>query len=567
LVIRCERCSTLYELDEALLSPEGSPVQCTRCNHVFTARPPGASGQAMGTVPPTPEPAAREPAGSETGMPEPATPTEPLDASAPSPAPAAAVSAPEAAPATSAAAGTRPTSAGAARPTAPRSGPAVYRPSPSPAVPGASRPPTLRRDTLGTFESRLRWSARWKWLAPAIVLVLAALAVAAWLFLSRRSDPEADRLRAEALGLVALDDAASLDTAARKLGEVVERSPRLREAEADRALAQLLRAAALVDAGETLAARIAARGAERDRLRRDMPAAWEERERAVSAELDALGAQVRSREEQGRALTRAAVDVLTRLGADGRSPAEVGRALATYHALAGDRQRLEGVANLERGAQDPWTALARASLDARAPEPPARERAAAALGEIAAQHPEMLRARFLLARTQAGLGRHSEAIAILDGLLAANPRHERAQILRGELTALLAAPAPPPVEPQSTAAAPEKPALLPRKPVAQPGTALTAPTPRPIRPAPGTPAQAGGSGLPPASAPAAASPPGTSAEGASATPPSSGGGPLTPGAAPWPGAPPPGPGSAGATPRPTTRRAPVPEPHLGSSGG
>ena len=40
LVIRCERCSTLYELDEALLAPDGSPVQCTRCDHVFTVRPP-----------------------------------------------------------------------------------------------------------------------------------------------------------------------------------------------------------------------------------------------------------------------------------------------------------------------------------------------------------------------------------------------------------------------------------------------------------------------------------------------------------------------------------------------
>ncbi|HEY6101289.1 MAG TPA: zinc-ribbon domain-containing protein, partial [Anaeromyxobacter sp.] len=31
MVIRCERCSILYELDEALLAPGGSQVQCTRC--------------------------------------------------------------------------------------------------------------------------------------------------------------------------------------------------------------------------------------------------------------------------------------------------------------------------------------------------------------------------------------------------------------------------------------------------------------------------------------------------------------------------------------------------------
>ncbi|HET7825361.1 MAG TPA: zinc-ribbon domain-containing protein, partial [Anaeromyxobacter sp.] len=47
MVIRCERCSTLYELDEALLAPGGSQVQCTRCQHVFTAFPPRAPGRTL----------------------------------------------------------------------------------------------------------------------------------------------------------------------------------------------------------------------------------------------------------------------------------------------------------------------------------------------------------------------------------------------------------------------------------------------------------------------------------------------------------------------------------------
>jgi predicted Zn finger-like uncharacterized protein len=46
LRIRCERCSTIYELDPARLSPGGTPVQCTRCRHVFRAFPPG-EGQAV----------------------------------------------------------------------------------------------------------------------------------------------------------------------------------------------------------------------------------------------------------------------------------------------------------------------------------------------------------------------------------------------------------------------------------------------------------------------------------------------------------------------------------------
>ncbi|MGB8929693.1 MAG: zinc-ribbon domain-containing protein, partial [Anaeromyxobacteraceae bacterium] len=49
--IRCERCSTTYELDEALLAPEGSPVQCTKCQHVFNAVPPRAAGRTLVGVP------------------------------------------------------------------------------------------------------------------------------------------------------------------------------------------------------------------------------------------------------------------------------------------------------------------------------------------------------------------------------------------------------------------------------------------------------------------------------------------------------------------------------------
>ncbi len=39
--IRCERCATIYELDEKRLPPHGALVKCTRCDHVFRAAPPG----------------------------------------------------------------------------------------------------------------------------------------------------------------------------------------------------------------------------------------------------------------------------------------------------------------------------------------------------------------------------------------------------------------------------------------------------------------------------------------------------------------------------------------------
>ena len=39
VLIRCEKCNTLYELDEKVLPPNGAPVQCSKCQFVFTARP------------------------------------------------------------------------------------------------------------------------------------------------------------------------------------------------------------------------------------------------------------------------------------------------------------------------------------------------------------------------------------------------------------------------------------------------------------------------------------------------------------------------------------------------
>lgn len=38
--IRCERCATIYELDEKRLPAHGALVKCTRCDHVFRAAPP-----------------------------------------------------------------------------------------------------------------------------------------------------------------------------------------------------------------------------------------------------------------------------------------------------------------------------------------------------------------------------------------------------------------------------------------------------------------------------------------------------------------------------------------------
>ena len=39
LIIRCERCTTTYHLDQKFVEPFGSKVRCTRCGHIFWVEP------------------------------------------------------------------------------------------------------------------------------------------------------------------------------------------------------------------------------------------------------------------------------------------------------------------------------------------------------------------------------------------------------------------------------------------------------------------------------------------------------------------------------------------------
>ena len=43
MIIRCEKCSTAYHLDQKLIEPFGSKVRCSRCGHIFWAEPPSFS--------------------------------------------------------------------------------------------------------------------------------------------------------------------------------------------------------------------------------------------------------------------------------------------------------------------------------------------------------------------------------------------------------------------------------------------------------------------------------------------------------------------------------------------
>jgi hypothetical protein len=474
----------MYELDESLLAPGGSQVQCTKCQHVFTAVPPAAPGRTLvGAPAQAPAESAAPPAPGREPAPErPATPARP------SASPARAASA-------------APRADGAPARVARTSAPAVYRP-PASSAPAVTRAPVLKRDTVGTFEARLRWAARLRWLAPALAVVVAAGIAAAWLLLRERPGASAGApAHKEALALLALDDAESLDAAAARLGDLERTAPGGGAAAADGALARVLRAASLGEERDTLAVRLSARNDERERLRRDSPQGWEELEQAAARDVAALEPQVRALEEQVRALAGAAAERLRALRGEVGDTPEVVRATAALHALRGEREPLQKLVRTarERGGRDAWLDLADGWMDARDPDRPTRERAVVRLGAVASARPDLLRARYLLARVEASLGRRAEALATLDGVLSANPRHGAAGRLQSELKA----PPPPPPAPPAPAAPPAARAPTPqRKPVPQAG-----PTPSSPASAATAPSGPGQEAPAPAAAPAASPPP------------------------------------------------------------
>ena len=481
MLIRCERCSTVYELDETLLAPEGAPVQCTRCDNVFVAFPPRAAGRTLVGMP-----AAQAPAPTPAPFPAPTpAPTKPsVPAAGPTPGPRAPAS-----------------DARARGPT-----PQVYKPGPAPSP---SRPaPVLRKDQVGAFESRLRWSARWKWLAPTLAAAVLVIAGAAWLFLVGRTDPEAARARSEGLALLTLDDATSLDAAIARLDEAVRREPSLTAAVADGALARLLRAEVLREE-------------------------WEDaRPRIPTGEVEKAATSLDPRMVRSRELSAAAWAALEALGQDSAGGAAL-RAHAYGYAQRRDRAHLAPLLSAARmhGESDPWLDVAEATLDLEG-NAEHRERAVVRLGALVAGHPEIVRARWLLARGQASLGRTPEALAALEGVIASNARHDGARRLRAALTMpppaaatatpadAAAAPAPPPAprrRAREDALAPVTPEVVP-SPVKEIAPLTDRPEPdRAHKKEPAPPASPGESHD-------AATPPGTAPSPAPASPPGGGGG-------------------------------------------
>jgi len=233
-------------------------------------------------------------------------------------------------------------------------------------------------------------------------------------------------LRDEAVALIARDDAASMGRALDLLGEAARAEPRLYQARADRTLAELLEAAA----------------------RRD------EATRLQSGE-DLM--------RSGRELRERALDGLRPLVREHPADPAVVRALAVYYGLDGDGEQAEKLVARARasGRVDPWIELAELAARVRTADPRA---AVPVLEGFAAAHPDLLRARMMLARVQFDLRRIDESLATIDALLAANPEHDSAKRLKAAILAppparLIVLPAPLDAPP------PQRPGYLPRKPL------------------------------------------------------------------------------------------------------
>lgn len=486
MIIRCERCSTLYDLDETLLAPQGSPVQCARCQAVFTAVPnrPGA--------PATP----------------PATPSAPLESP---PAPGATT------------AGPSPAEVSTVAPRRPPPGPNIYRrpqPAAAPAAPvrGRARAGAPPRDAVSAMEARLRAAGRWKLaLVPVAVLAAAGLAYAGWSVLKRLPDPESQRQQAEAMALLSLDDAGSLGKAVDLLDLVQQGDHASRGAAGQRGLARALLVTAQAEEVEPLQERLAAVSAEKARLEREQPPGAEDGLRALTMETTRVEVELAPRRKQLEALRTRAAEELRLAAAESNGERDAAPGLAVLAVLDGNAEEVARASDLLRAkGPNQWAELVELWLAVRK-DGASRDQAIPRLQALAGAHPNLIRARLVLARALLAAGRREEAISSVTLLLSANPHHERAQRLRVQLAsspppASVPAAAPPPLPKPAWTPRPVVPAAAPApaSPVEAPPQAaanqVTAPAPAPVAvPPPPSPVQV--PLPPPAPKPKPASPP------------------------------------------------------------
>ncbi len=258
---------------------------------------------------------------------------------------------------------------------------------------------------------------------PAAALALGVAPPMA--FAAAPLDPGAVKRLDDAVALVERDDAASMSRALEMIAEAGRAEPRLYQATADRALVELLQAAAQRDEASRLPSG-------EDLMRR------------------------------GRALREQALDELRPVVRAHAADPAVARALAVYYGLDGDEEQVARLVRLARagGRADPWIDFAEMAARARTAGAAA---AIPILQQFAAAHPDLARARQILARAQLEASGRDDSLATLDALLAANPDHDRAKRLKAAILSppparISVLPSPADVPP------PQRPGYLPRKP-------------------------------------------------------------------------------------------------------
>jgi tetratricopeptide (TPR) repeat protein len=331
------------------------------------------------------------------------------------------------------------------------------------------------------MDARLRSAGRWKLaLVPAVALLVAALGWGAWTAWKRLPDGESQRLRTEAMALISLDDTTSLGRAVDLLDGLQTGDRASSAAAGERGLARSLLVAAQVEELEPLQERLAAAAAEKARLEREQPPGAEDGLRALTMETTRVEVELAPRRKQLEALRTRAAEELGLLAAEAKGARDAAPGLAVLAVLDGNAEEVQRAGRLLRAkGPDPWGDLVELWLAVRK-DGASRDQAIPRLQAVAGAHPNLIRARFVLARALLAAGRREEAISSLTLLLSANPHHERAQRLRSQLATppppvlipAIAVPPPPP---------PPKPVWTPRPaaPVAAPTVAPPAATTQP----------------------------------------------------------------------------------------
>jgi len=319
------------------------------------------------------------------------------------------------------------------------------------------------------MDARLRSLARWKLAAvPLSVVALLGAAYLGWSAWRRLPDPEFQRQRAQAMALINQDDAASLARALELLDLIQQGDRASRGADGERGLARALLATAHAEEVEPLVERLAAASAEKARLEREQPPGAGDALRALAMEITRAEVELAPRRQKLEALRSRAAEELQAVAVVKGEADGAARGQAVLAVLASDTDGVEAAAaRLRQAGPDAWADLGELWLAVRQ-DGAARDRAIPKLVSLAGAHPELIRARFVLAGAQLSAGRREEAITTVGLLLAANPHHERAQRLRSKLASPPPAPpAPPaPIIPRPTQAVTPRPAPQPAAPAA-----------------------------------------------------------------------------------------------------